>query len=411
MSAMRRAIAAATKALVLGCALTAASSAACPAAPASPRDEAWIVSRIVGGKFDELRAVEALSRKGEPFAMFWWGRFLDYCVFGRCDHQRARALQMRAALAGHGRAKSVLIAQAESHQELDDLVAKIGIPAGGRAQIVYHVAAFEQARQATAPKDAGALISKTTADLATLVASNPQLGLVAMLAQLAQLDGKPRPAELRAASNSGHVVLAETVIRRDLLDRVSPAQTLERARAGNLAPGSAFCDTWLERAGDQKLPPNVLEVCELAAKAGFPGAVRALLRHHRFRGNKQATEHFIRLCEEMLGQRCASDIAEAYMERRSEGAKLAAKAEFWDLAAKDALNGGGETEGADQRELRRKTDRWRRDLFALMVRTELVDEACLTQRVDLTFSTVEANPQCPWRKPIEIPAEFLSAAR
>jgi hypothetical protein len=53
----------------------------------------------------------------------------------------------------------------------------------------------------------------------------------------------------------------------------------------------------------------------------------------------------------------------------------------------------------------------RHELFQLVVRTVLIDEACAMQRVDPETGAIEANPQCPWRKPNAIPAEFLSRAK
>jgi hypothetical protein len=42
-----------------------------------------------------------------------------------------------------------------------------------------------------------------------------------------------------------------------------------------------------------------LEACEKAA-AGFPGAVRGLLRHHTYAGNTPAAEYFAGLCDAVL---------------------------------------------------------------------------------------------------------------
>jgi hypothetical protein len=35
-----------------------------------------------------------------------------------------------------------------------------------------------------------------------------------------------------------------------------------------------------------------------------------------------------------------------------------------------------------------------------MVRTDLIEDACLTQRLDFATGVIEANPQCPWRRSI-----------
>ena len=67
--------------------------------------------------------------------------------------------------------------------------------------------------------------------------------------------------------------------------------------------------------------------------------------------------------------------------------------------------------GVSEEELRGKTPELRRQLFQLVVRTDLIGEACGMQRLDPATGAVEANPQCPWRRPIAIPAEFLSGPK
>jgi hypothetical protein len=62
-----------------------------------------------------------------------------------------------------------------------------------------------------------------------------------------------------------------------------------------------------------------------------------------------------------------------------------------------------------EEDLRGKTPRLRRELFQLIVRTDLIGEACGMQQLDSMTGSVEANPQCSWRRPIAIPAEYLSA--
>ena len=88
-----------------------------------------------------------------------------------------------------------------------------------------------------------------------------------------------------------------------------------------------------------------------------------------------------------------------YDDRRDESADLKAKWELWDLPS------------VSQEDLRGKNEGLRRALFTLVVRTALINEACLMQRLDVATGTRESNPQCPWRRPIAIPAEFLSATK
>ena len=137
--------------------------------------------------------------------------------------------------------------------------------------------------------------------------------------------------------------------------------------------------------------------------------MRGLLIHHQFTGNTRAAQYFADLCETLLGLRCADVIADYYHDRSKESAELKAKWELWDLAAVNAM--AGIFARVSEEMLRGKTPRLRRELFQLIVRTVLMNEACAMQRVELATGAKEANPQCPWRKPIAIPAEFLSSAK
>jgi hypothetical protein len=92
-----------------------------------------VISQIISGKFEELRSLEKLSDQGVPFAMYWWGVVLERCIFERCDKGAARELVLRAAIAGSGRAKAQLLVGAETREEFDEMVAKIGVPLGGES--------------------------------------------------------------------------------------------------------------------------------------------------------------------------------------------------------------------------------------------------------------------------------------
>jgi hypothetical protein len=172
---------------------------------------------------------------------------------------------------------------------------------------------------------------------------------------------------------------------------------------------AARCDTAATERGQPILQPDTLSICERAAAQGFPGAVRALLRHHHQSKNRRAAEHFADVCSALLGLGCAEDIVAYYDDRRDESPDFRAKWELWVLAgnALDSVLSGG----ARQEDLRGKVEGLRRGLFMLGVRTALINEACLMQRLDLTTGAREANPQCPWRTPIAIPAEFLSGPK
>src|SRR5262245_32251526 len=77
---------------LLGCALLAACNLAVSGAYAQDRDESWVISHILAGKFDELRSLEKLSAQGVPFALHWWGLILERCIFERCDGDAGREL-------------------------------------------------------------------------------------------------------------------------------------------------------------------------------------------------------------------------------------------------------------------------------------------------------------------------------
>jgi hypothetical protein len=392
-------IAACARRLLLTCTLLGANALASPAALAQARDEAWVVTQIAAGRFEELRALEQLSDQGIPFALYWWGNLIERCIFERCDASAARALYLRAAKAGHERAQATLFSAAASPDELAALIADIGVPARGRARMLHAM------RTVLAPGRS----EKARADFIALATSERQLGL---LAALVAMEGPAKRAdELRAIASSGYVGFSEWVLRSEMLRSTTDAQMLERASAGDLALGAAYCDTAGVRRGEQVLPPDTLAMCERAAGQGYPGAVRALVRHHHHRNDRRAAEYFAGVCDALLGLRCAGDISEHYGERRGESAELAARWELWDLAAANVLaasmSRAGFPGGTSAEELRGKTEQLRRGLYGLIVRTELIDDACLTQRLDPATGAVEAGADCPWRRPIAIPAEFL----
>src|SRR5262249_18831877 len=158
-------------------------------------------------------------------------------------------------------------------------------------------------------------------------------------------------------------------------------------------------DTLMSRTGRTTMDRDELEVCEKAAAAGFPTAVRGLLSHYTFAGNTRTAEYFAGLCGSLLGLRCAAKISEHYHVRSKESSELKAKWEFWDLAAGNAMSAMRLVlGGVSEEELRGKTPRLRRELFQLIVRTDLIGEACGMQQLDSATGAVEANPQCPWRR-------------
>ena len=388
---------------VLGSTLLAACSLAGSAAYAQQRDEAWVIAQIMSGKLDDLRALEKLSDEGVPFAMYWWGTLLHHCVFETCDWAAAQALILRAAKAGHAGAQAAVFAVPTSPAELAKLTAEVGVPKDRYARLVFNIQALLvtglSARPGLEPRYSARFLTpgdlrktdpKARADFVALATSERQLFLLVVLVELEGM--LARADELRAIANSGYGAGA-AIIRG-----TTGPQMIERARAGELWLGAAYCDAAARQRGQYILPPEILSVCERAAGQGFPGGVLALLRHHHRTKNQRAAEYFAGVCDALLALDCAEDLDAYYHDRRDESADLRAKWELWNLA----------TSG---KALRDKDEGLRRSLFMLGVRTDLIYEACMTQRLDVKTGAREADPECPWRVPIAIPAEFLSGAR
>jgi hypothetical protein len=370
--------------------------------------------QVQSGNFESLRSLKSWSSRGVPFAMFWWGTLLDHCIFGRCDEAQAQMLFLRAALAGYGRAKANLFAAVRSRAELDDLVARLGIPSGGFERVVYAIKLIETSRIALSLQSTPAKESQARSAFLTIATKERQLGL---LAELVALEGPMRwEAELQAISNSGYPELSEAVLQHDMIKGVfMPGAAgrgfLERAQAGDLGVAAAYCDRSFGVKGNPVLSAGLLKVCEHVAEAGFPGAVRALVRHHHATGNRRAAEYFIGLCDALIGMWCAHEIHSHFMSRREESTDLSAKAELWDLAAVNISTARFGLRWLEKNELLGRTERMRRALFVLRFRTRMIIESCLTAPVGRTSGMIETTSNCPWRMPIEIPTVYLNGAR
>jgi hypothetical protein len=110
---------------------------------------------------------------------------LERCIFERCDKGAAREPILRAAVAGGGRAKAHVLGGVETREEFDEVVAKIGIPAGGRERVVFvgrNLLFIQVPRElGGAPRASDA---KLRADLLAMTKSELQIGMRTIVAQL-----------------------------------------------------------------------------------------------------------------------------------------------------------------------------------------------------------------------------------
>lgn len=342
-------------------------------------DEPWVVARILAGRFDELSVVKSRSDAGDRVAMFWWGSFLDGCVFGTCDVAGAKALWTRAARAGHPRARSSLVAAAATRAELDQVLASLGPPVN-QTELLVRLGALA----ATARLDV-AVMREVESQLNTIPPSERRLGVLFLLATV---DGSVRhAATLRAMVDAGFADAGHGLMIAEMARGTTDAQMLTRARAGDLVLGAALCDTAMIVRGSEVLPADWIEMCVRSARDGFPGAVRALLRHHHRTRNRAAAEFFAARCTELLLLACAADLADFHAGKR--------EAALWDLLATKM----------PAREAKQPLPVLR-SLYAIRIRHALLYETCLDAPFDASAGRFAMDPRCPWRKPVTIPPVF-----
>jgi hypothetical protein len=160
--------------------------------------------------------------------MWWW-----------CSIQLRRVLVGCTLLAASSLAVSVARAQdrdEETREEFDEIVAKIGIPAGGRERVVYvgrNLLFIQVPRElGGAPR---ASDTKLRADLLAMAKSELQIGMRAIVAQLQG----PTSTDLDVLAETGNDVFSEPLMQRALIRRTSDREIIERARAGQLAMAAA----------------------------------------------------------------------------------------------------------------------------------------------------------------------------
>lgn len=365
----------------------------CSGVVAQALDDDAILERVLAGRYDELRELEGLSKSGSPVAMYWWGALLQACVFGRCDPGAAKALWIRAAEAGHGRAKLAAMGEAASSEELQDVIRRIGAPATWEERVVYvAVLAGFAIPSASAPD----IFGEGRRILLETAATEPRL---AVLYAMTALDGPRYTDELRAMVQAGHSPAMEQLRRALMLSQQARyPELLAMAKAGDTAVSAALCETVEISEGYDKLPADLLPLCERALAQGYLGVARAMLRHHRASGNRRAAAFYAELCM-TLGQGCASELAEYHHE-------VSGKSRAWQLW--DAVAAWGPDISPGEADL---PPELLREVFTIRTRGGTAQRACLSRRYDRSAKKFSDDPACPYLKPVAIPAEFLGGGR
>jgi len=381
------------RAVALAAALAAGSSAA-----AQVIDDAWVIDRVLAGKFDELRVIEGESEKGSHVAMYWWGALLEACVYGRCDEKTARDLWLKAGQAGNTRAKLATMRNVTSLAKLDQIIEKFGPPVGWEEKRMYAgaLAAFQ-----LPGKESRYTWGEARKILEDGIASEPRLALIFTYVAL---DGpKEHADEWRALAAADHLPAMEG-FRRSLIvaGKGRYAQMLAMAKDGDLPVGVMLCETVAVSEGYSVLPAELLPICERALSKGYVGIVPVLMRHHQESGNAKAAAFYADLCASLL-LHCAVDLTE-YHENVS-GKSAAWK--LWDAVA--GFAGKSPTE-ADLRLFGLSVEVMQR-VFAIRLRSSITERACESRLYDGATKKFADDSACPYLKPIAIPAEFLGGRR
>src|SRR5262245_45880862 len=364
---------------------------ACAPAFGQSVDDKWVVERVIAGKFDELRALQAQSDKGSPVAMYWWGAFLEGCVYS-CDPDGARALWIKSARAGNSRAKLALMIRTGSRRKLDELIEKTGAPATAEERVRYAVLLGLFAT--VPPAWDGDAWKKAEGILKELAESERRMD--AMYLYLNRVGFMHFPEQTRAMVEAGLPQAAED-LRRALLirDRIDRGE-LRVLAAKDILVGVALCETIGIAEGREVLPPEVLPICEHGLSLGYIGIAPVLLRHHRLSDNARAASFFADLCAKALAMHCASELADYHYA-------LSGRSREWQVW--DAVAGIGA--GFPANEAKLPTPVMQR-AFSIRVRIDETQRACLARRYDEATKKFNDEPGCPARKPVAIPAEFLS---
>lgn len=379
-------------------ALVFALTVVCQGSAAQTIDDAWVMERVFAGKFDELRTLEAESKRGSSVAMYWWGALLEACVYGRCGEETANALWLKAGQAGNTRAKLATMRNVTSLAKLDQLIEKFGPPVGWEERWMYAgaLAAFQLP---------GTESQYTRGEARKIVqegiASEPRLALIFTLVAL---NGPREHADQwRALAAADHAAAMES-FRRSLIvaGKGRYPQMLAMAKDGDLPVGAMLCETVAVSEGYHVLPADLLPICERALTKGYVGIIPALMRHHQESGNTKAAAFYADLCASVLIY-CAVDLAEYHYKLSGKSAAW----KLWDAVA--GFSGKSPTE-ADLR-LFGLSAEVMQQVFAVRLRGSIAERACDSQLYDRVTKKFADDPACPYLKPVAIPAEFLGGTK
>jgi hypothetical protein len=181
-------------------------------------------------------------------------------------------------------------------------------------------------------------------------------------------------------------------------ERARFPELLAKAKSGDVVIAVALCETINGREGIERLPADVLSVCEQALARGYMGIAPVLLKHHRLSGNAKAAAFYADLCTKVLLD-CSGELAEYHYGVSGKSAAW----KLWDAAA--GLYGQAPTAGT-LRDFGFSPEIMQQ-VFAIHLRQRIAERACDSRLYDRAAKKFAGDPDCPYLKPVTIPAEFL----
>jgi hypothetical protein len=366
--------------------------AATAAPPAQPKlTDAEVVRWVIGGRYDRLAGLKARGQAGDPVAMYWWGRMLQECAFDPCDEKAVGDWMLRAARAGHGRARTVLYERAVLKLSQAELAKALGAPRSESERL---------SQMAGLSGDSGTSSQQRQQEQEKFlkqVLNDPRPSMHAYAA--ASAIGRVDVEILKALVRDGFArprVMTETLNRRWLLDREfkKSSDFLARAKSGDPATATVLCDVWAITAASERLPDDLLPHCVAQLRRGQLGMASVLLTHHLAGEEWAEAAVYAKLCESQ-SQACP-ELGEYLSNELGRGRAW----QLQDAAAYVANGGPGAEVVAEDRTLRAAV---RKGLGRKVAREE-TETLCLQRRYDPATKSFEAVAGCPWGQPVSLPA-------